>query len=140
MELLERDGEREALEQAIAESRSAGRVVVVAGEAGIGKTALVSSLAGGHRVLWGACDPLITPRPMGPLRDGRLAMSSRTLAWSTLLAPAVRLQEHAIAQTPLQRRAGLADVEVAVGKAGGASVRHLEQPVAADLWERLRIS
>ena len=44
------------------------------------------------------------------LRDGRLAMSSRTLAWSTLLAPAARLQEHAIAQTPLQRRAGLADV------------------------------
>ena len=54
------------------------------------------------------------------LRDGRLAMSSRTLAWSTLLAPAARLQEHAIAQTPLQRRAGLADVQVAVGKAGGA--------------------
>jgi predicted ATPase len=69
VELLERDGEREALEAAIAESRSAGRVVVVAGEAGIGKTALVSSLADSHRVLWGACDPLITPRPMGPLRD-----------------------------------------------------------------------
>ncbi|NUT57073.1 MAG: AAA family ATPase, partial [Thermoleophilia bacterium] len=69
MELLERDREREALEQAIEESRSAGRVVIVAGEAGIGKTALVSSLADGHRVLWGACDPLITPRPMGPLRD-----------------------------------------------------------------------
>ena len=69
MELLERDREREALEEAIAESRSSGRVVVVAGEAGIGKTALVSSLADAHRVLWGACDPLITPRPMGPLRD-----------------------------------------------------------------------
>jgi len=72
------------------------------------------------------------------LRDGRLAMSSRTLAWSTLLAPAARLQEHAIAQTPLQRRAGLADVQVAVGKAGGAQVRHLEADVAGDLWERLR--
>ena len=57
------------LETAIEESRSAGRVVVVAGEAGIGKTALVSALADRHRVLWGACDPLITPRPMGPLRD-----------------------------------------------------------------------
>jgi tetratricopeptide (TPR) repeat protein len=67
--LLERDREREALEAAIAESRVAGRVVVVSGEAGIGKTALVSSLAEAHRVLWGACDPLITPRPMGPLRD-----------------------------------------------------------------------
>ena len=69
MELLERDREREALESAIGESRSAGRVVVVAGEAGIGKTALVSALANDHRLLWGACDPLITPRPMGPLRD-----------------------------------------------------------------------
>jgi putative membrane protein len=72
------------------------------------------------------------------LRDGRLAMRSRRLAWSTLLAPAARLQEHAIAQTPLQRRARLADVEVAVGKTGSARVRHLEATVAADLWERLR--
>src|SRR3954463_13717640 len=51
------------------ESRGAGRIVVVAGEAGIGKTALVSAAAEDRRVLWGACDPLITPRPMGPLRD-----------------------------------------------------------------------
>ena len=70
MELLERDRERETLEAAIEESLLArpgrGRR---AGEAGIGKTALVSSVAPTHRVLWGACDPLITPRPMGPLRD-----------------------------------------------------------------------
>ena len=72
------------------------------------------------------------------LRDGRLAMSSRRLAWSTLLAPAARLQQHALAQNPLQRRAGLADVAVAVGKGGHARVRHLEAPVAAELWERLR--
>ena len=73
------------------------------------------------------------------LRDGRLAMSSRRLAWSTLLAPAARLQEHAIAQNPLQRRAGLADLAVAVGKGGHARVRHLEVAVAAELWERLRL-
>jgi putative membrane protein len=72
------------------------------------------------------------------LRDGRLAMSSRRLAWSTLLAPAARLQQHAIAQNPLQRRAGLADLAVAVGKGGHAQVRHLDEPVAAELWERLR--
>ena len=72
------------------------------------------------------------------LRDGRLALSSRALAWSTLLAPAGRLQEHALAQSPLQRRAGLADLAVAVGKGGHARVRHLEAPVAAELWERLR--
>jgi DNA-binding CsgD family transcriptional regulator len=72
VELLERDVQREVLEAAIAESRAAGRVVVVEGEAGIGKTALVSSVCaalGPRRVLWGACDPLITPRAMGPLRD-----------------------------------------------------------------------
>ena len=72
------------------------------------------------------------------LRDGRLAMRSRRLAWSTLLMPAARLQEHSIAQSPLQRRARLADLAVAVGKGGHAQVRHLELPVAAELWERLR--
>jgi putative membrane protein len=72
------------------------------------------------------------------LRDGRLAMRSRRLAWSTLLTPAARLQQHSIAQSPLQRRARLADLAVAVGKGGHAQVRHLELPVAADLWERLR--
>ena len=69
MELLERDGDREVLETAISDARSAGRVVVVVGEAGIGKTALVTAVVDGRRALWGACDPLITPRPMGPLYD-----------------------------------------------------------------------
>jgi putative membrane protein len=72
------------------------------------------------------------------LRDGRLAMRSRFLARTTLLTPAARLQQHAIAQNPFQRRAGLADLAVAVGKGGHARVRHLEAPVAAELWERLR--
>jgi DNA-binding CsgD family transcriptional regulator/tetratricopeptide (TPR) repeat protein len=72
VELLERDAELTILEIAIEESRSAGRVVVVLGEAGIGKTSLVGSVAealDARRVLWGACDPLVTPRPMGPLHD-----------------------------------------------------------------------
>ena len=54
MELLERDREREALEAAIEESRSAGRVVVVAGEAGIGKTALVVRARGARTACCGA--------------------------------------------------------------------------------------
>ena len=69
MELLERDADRTALASAIELGGSAGRIVVVTGEAGIGKTALVSTATEDRRVLWGACDPLITPRPMGPLRD-----------------------------------------------------------------------
>jgi putative membrane protein len=72
------------------------------------------------------------------LRDGRLAMRSRRLARTTLLTRAARLQQHATAQNPFQRRAGLADLAVAVGKGGRARVRHLEAPVAAELWERLR--
>jgi putative membrane protein len=72
------------------------------------------------------------------LQDGRLALRWRRLARTTLLTPAARLQEHAIAQNPLQRRAGLADVAVAVGKGSRGRIRHLELPVAADLWERLR--
>ncbi len=69
MDLLERDRERAALECAFAEAHE-GRVVLVAGEAGIGKTRLLQSVLGASGgVLWGACDPLITPRPLGPLRD-----------------------------------------------------------------------
>ena len=46
-----------------------GRLILVGGEAGVGKTALVREFAEGRQVLWGACDPLHTPRPLGPLVD-----------------------------------------------------------------------
>ena len=45
MELLERDSAVAAVEAALAEAAGAGRVVLVAGEAGIGKTALVTQVA-----------------------------------------------------------------------------------------------
>jgi predicted ATPase len=50
-----------------------GLLVSVFGEAGVGKTALVHTFAdavsGRARVLWGACEDLSTPEPLGPLRD-----------------------------------------------------------------------
>ena len=49
-----------------------GCVVLLSGEAGIGKTALLREFAGRQqqvRVLWGACDALFTPRPLAPLHD-----------------------------------------------------------------------
>ena len=50
-----------------------GSVVLVAGEAGIGKTVLLRALVERARArtspLWGMCDSLSTPRPLGPLRD-----------------------------------------------------------------------
>jgi DNA-binding CsgD family transcriptional regulator len=61
----------EQLELVAATSR--GRFVVVGGEAGVGKTALVRRFADDRRnsarALFGACDPLFTPRPLGPLVD-----------------------------------------------------------------------
>src|SRR5262245_47074158 len=48
-----------------------GRVGRVAGEAGIGEAALVRELERRvvGRKLLGVCDPLSTPRPLGPLVD-----------------------------------------------------------------------
>jgi DNA-binding CsgD family transcriptional regulator/tetratricopeptide (TPR) repeat protein len=73
-QLLERGDELAALSgelRAVVSSRE-GRLVLLAGEAGIGKTALVRAFCDrleGVRVLWGACDALLTPRPLGPLVD-----------------------------------------------------------------------
>jgi DNA-binding CsgD family transcriptional regulator/tetratricopeptide (TPR) repeat protein len=49
-----------------------GGLVLVAGEAGVGKTALLERLARDlpdARWSWGTCDGLFTPRPLGPLFD-----------------------------------------------------------------------
>ena len=50
-----------------------GRLVLIGGEAGVGKTSLVrhfgATVTPSVRVLEGACDPLATPRPLGPLLD-----------------------------------------------------------------------
>ena len=73
--ILERDRELGVLEAALADAEGGrGSVVLEAGEAGIGKTALVRALAErararGARVLVGGCDDLTTPRTLGPLRD-----------------------------------------------------------------------
>jgi len=65
--LLERSDELSALEAALAGAavRRRGRVVLVRGEAGIGKTLLLRRFCEevSARVLWAACDPLFTPRP-----------------------------------------------------------------------------
>src|SRR6266568_239324 len=74
MNLLERD---HCFEQLSILYRTAttgnGRTVLVSGEAGIGKTALVEQFVSLHcravRQLWGACEALFTPRPLGPLYD-----------------------------------------------------------------------
>jgi DNA-binding CsgD family transcriptional regulator/tetratricopeptide (TPR) repeat protein len=72
--LLEREEALATLAAARAESHSgSGRLVLLGGEAGVGKTALVQRFRAEQappiRVLSGACEALFTPRPLGPLLD-----------------------------------------------------------------------
>ena len=84
MELLERDEALAELRRQFERSAKVGRLAVVSGEAGIGKTALVTRFLGECRptpvVLWGGCDPLHTPRSLGPIRDAARGAGGRLAA------------------------------------------------------------
>jgi DNA-binding CsgD family transcriptional regulator/tetratricopeptide (TPR) repeat protein len=73
MDLLERSPFLQTLAEYAGEARQgSGRLVLVSGESGIGKTVLLEAFQAelpGTRWLWGACDGLLTPRPLGPLFD-----------------------------------------------------------------------
>ena len=85
MALLEREAEFAALttraEQAVA---GQGGLVLVSGEAGAGKTSFVEAFLADRpddvRVLWGTCDPLTTPRPLGPIYDLSRGLGEHTRA------------------------------------------------------------
>jgi predicted ATPase len=72
--LLERDRELATLTTLLGSAASGqGRIALIAGEAGIGKTALIERFIArapaSVRSLWGACEALFAPRPLGPLYD-----------------------------------------------------------------------
>jgi DNA-binding CsgD family transcriptional regulator len=72
--LLERDAVLADLDRhRRAAGRGAGRMVLLRGEAGVGKTTVIARFVAGLgqrvRVLRGWCDPLTAPRPLGPLID-----------------------------------------------------------------------
>ncbi len=80
--LIERDESLARLDALLADvrDRGEGRLLFVGGEAGVGKTALLRAFCDAQRgaethahedvrVLCGACEPLRTPRPLGPLAD-----------------------------------------------------------------------
>jgi predicted ATPase len=73
VKLLERASFLQTLAEYAGEARKGdGRLVLVSGESGMGKTALLEEFQRGMkgaRWLWGACDGLLTPRPLGPLFD-----------------------------------------------------------------------
>ena len=71
--LLERKTALDALDEVAGQARSGeGRLVLLEGEAGVGKSTLLEQFAcdlPDSRVLSGACDGMFTPRPLGPLFD-----------------------------------------------------------------------
>ncbi|HXO99017.1 MAG TPA: AAA family ATPase [Luteibacter sp.] len=75
MELIERDYPLQRLHDAVERAEQGqGHIVLISGEAGIGKTALTRRLVRdrtgeGDRVLWGSCEALFSPRPLGPIYD-----------------------------------------------------------------------
>jgi DNA-binding CsgD family transcriptional regulator/tetratricopeptide (TPR) repeat protein len=95
MQLLEREQYLADLESWLDTAvRANGCIALVGGEAGIGKTVLLQEFAERQsdvRVLWGACDSLITPRPLAPLHDiarqthGQLATTLGSAARAELI-------------------------------------------------------
>jgi DNA-binding CsgD family transcriptional regulator/tetratricopeptide (TPR) repeat protein len=74
MGLLERSDELDGLGAALQQARSGrGSTVLICGEAGIGKTALLAEfaerVAGRARVFKGTCEDLLAARTLGPFRD-----------------------------------------------------------------------
>ena len=72
--LLERDALLGQLrEMLVAARRGRGRLALLTGEAGIGKTSLVEAFCSTAlpltRILWGSCDPVQPPRPFAPVAD-----------------------------------------------------------------------
>ncbi|MFD1948420.1 ATP-binding protein [Nocardioides aestuarii] len=74
MQLLERGSELERLDAAVEQAAAGGPGAgfAISGDSGAGKSAVVAATcetATRLRVLRGHCDPLLTPRPLGPVRD-----------------------------------------------------------------------
>jgi hypothetical protein len=126
MALLERDDELAALR---ARARG-GALVLVLGEAGAGKTALVHEFAAGAAVVrWGACEALSTPRPLGPFLDLGLPGLDDDAGARDVLS-AVRRLEGVVVLEDLHW-ADEATLDVVRGL--GASAPRLRAPVIATL-------
>lgn len=84
MILLEREEPLVVLEGALSRAREgSGHNVFIGGEAGIGKTSLIETFSRSQerdvQVLWGACEALATPRPLGPFYDIAHALGGKLL-------------------------------------------------------------
>jgi hypothetical protein len=98
--LIERDEPLATLARHLAEAAAgSGRFVVVRGEAGIGKTALLREFLRtcptDVAILVGACDGVSTPQPFGPLEDMVAALGPELRALLDANASRVEVEQSA---------------------------------------------
>ncbi|MBV9487135.1 MAG: AAA family ATPase [Frankiaceae bacterium] len=71
--LLEREEHLRVLDEHAERARQgSGHLILISGEAGVGKSSLIEAFRtrlANARWLWGACDGTFTPRPLGPFLD-----------------------------------------------------------------------
>jgi DNA-binding CsgD family transcriptional regulator/tetratricopeptide (TPR) repeat protein len=108
VQLLERTASLASLREYADEARAgAGRLVLVAGEAGVGKTALLECLEQELQHAdwaWGGCDGLSTPRPLGPLFDIATRLAGDLLAVCQAEAPREALFQALLRQVDASSR------------------------------------
>jgi DNA-binding CsgD family transcriptional regulator len=90
--LIERDEALQTLRDHLQAATAAGHVVLLAGEAGVGKTSLLRAIAAeSPAVWWGECDALQTPQALSPLLD--IARQNATRFAGALAGPRAALFE-----------------------------------------------
>jgi DNA-binding CsgD family transcriptional regulator/tetratricopeptide (TPR) repeat protein len=113
MDLLERIDESESLALAWKAVGTGGAMVLVAGEAGIGKTSLLEAFAAdlprSARTAWGRCESLGVPRPLAPVLEIAAGLLS---GGSSLLAGAQAPQDRFPELLQAFRRAGPAFIVI----------------------------
>ena len=122
---------RRALRRYVLPPALAGLVIGAAAWPLIGPWGLLAALPA---AVWGT----LAYRAAGwRLQGGHLAARRLGFARTTVLARAADGESHTLAQNVLQRRADLADLEVAFGKRTTARVHHLDAALAREAFGRL---
>ena len=127
--LVERDALLEELAGALHDAaRSGGRMVLISGAAGVGKTAVARAVAeaapSGVQRLVGYCDPLVTPQALGPLLDmldqsprlARAVDGTRHQLFSAFVRELASVQSLAVVEDVQWADAATADLLVHLGR------------------------
>lgn len=82
--LLERESAIQEFVETAESAEHSGKVLLLSGEAGIGKTTLLEHMRNNMNsrmnIIWSGCDPLLTPQPYAPFHDIAHSLSKPLLA------------------------------------------------------------